>query len=291
MLCSKRFRRPPLALALMLLSVSFAATAKKPVEITVGLGTSLPQGISAPMLVKLLAPGQKPTFATLVGMKSWRFRPNSYVALVCLASTQSEAGLKPQQPSCAPTYNRATNTYTPIKAYIGLVEYGANLPLKLIAGNNETIGEMLGWRDVDIARATESNNIKALHPSEFTHFDLAPYKINDQETAFGLRVDWFTGYAGGGAEVEALILFKIDNNQLINIFYEPVYFSEMLAGEWNQDGTRSHGFSETKRFVSLLSRQSHGYFDLWVSTPGDKLTQTFQWDPALKRYVSRSSKH
>lgn len=176
-------------LAVILLCASLTALARKPADIRVGLGSNLPQGISTSMLVKLLAPGHEPTFATLAGMKPWRFRPNSYVALVCLASTSPEAAFKNQPPSCAPTYNRASKTYTPINAYIGLVEYGANQPLRLIAGSNKPIGDLLGWSEVNIGSATESENIKALHPAEFARFDLAPYKINEQETAFGLRVD------------------------------------------------------------------------------------------------------
>lgn len=79
-------------------------------------------------------------------------------------------------------------------------------------------------------------------------------------------------------------MFKVDNNQLIPIFYEPVYSSEMLAGEWSKDGTRSHDFSETESFVSLLSQKTQGYFNLRVSTNVDTLGTVFHWNAIQKRY-------
>ena len=77
-----------------------------------------------------------------------------------------------------------------------------------------------------------------------------------------MRAGWSEGYSGGGADFEALYLFRIEGRALRVVFARPMAFYKMLAGDWNPDGTREHIESDASNTLSLLPGKTDGYFDI-----------------------------
>jgi hypothetical protein len=256
-----------------------------------GFGTTLPEGVAPEKVVELLAPGADASLATLVGMKQWPYRPNTFVAIACLAAdkAQHESTLEYSRgkPSCEASYGSGQCDYVPKEVYLALLEYrpdGGAPALVARSGKPEDI--RIDWKDSKLA-APQCADEGPLRARDFSRFDLAPYKISATGTAFGLRVGWSEGYAGGGGEFEALMLFAQDGNRLINILSEPVYFMQNLAGSWHKDGTRDHSVGEGGNILSVLPRKTSDHYDLQLKTQGTKWKKVFVWDDKDKRYIVR----
>jgi len=122
-------------------------------------------------------------------------------------------------------------------------------------------------------------------PSSWSRFDLAAYQLHTGEYAFGVRAGSSEGYAGGGADFEALYLFVIDGKSLRVVFAQPMAFDKMLAGEWHKDGTRSHDVSDAANALTILPSMTGGYHDLQLrEKAGGKWRRRFKWSAAERRY-------
>ena len=121
-------------------------------------------------------------------------------------------------------------------------------------------------------------------PQSWKRFDLARYQIRPDETAFGVRAGWSEGYSGGGADFEALYLFRIEGRALRVVFARPMAFYKMLAGDWNPDGTREHIESDASNTLSLLPGKTDGYFDIQLRQQKGVWKQTLKWSAARQRY-------
>ncbi|UOD28598.1 hypothetical protein INH39_24590 [Massilia violaceinigra] len=265
-----------------------------------GFGTVLPAGLNAKQLIALVAPGRDASFAMLVGAKAWPYRANSFVVIACFSRNEQDAERSRKAstgPSCDGT-SRSGGAPASIDpaVYFGVVEYqaGSAAPT-LVASYGKPYDIKTSWAFSQVEGPGEddeppASGQKGLMPEQYRRFDFAPYKITPMETAIGLRLGWNEGYAGGGADFEALSLLRIDGNKLVNILSEPVSFQKLIAGDWNKDGTRQHDEYEGTNVLSVLPSTTNGYADLQLRLLGSKSKQVFTWDSKRARYMlTRSS--
>jgi len=254
-----------------------------------GFGTKLPAGFTTAFLVEQLAPGQDARSVVLSGAKPWPLRPNSYVAMICLADSPNLAARALRYPpaSCDSLGNDDTD---PRHVWFGVFESsGAGAP-RLVARTESSVATPTDWSNTNIdlpvsvdARSAESS--QDAMPTGWSRFDLAAYQLRTGEYAFGVRAGWSEGYAGGGAHFEALYLFVIDGKALHVVFAEPMAFDKMIAGEWHKDGTRSHDVSDAANALTVLPSMTDGYHDLQLrEKAGGKWRRTFKWSAAQQRY-------
>lgn len=242
-------------------------------------GTKLPDGLKAKDIVGFIAPKEDANNAALVGAKLWPPIRNSFVAIACF-------------PKAAPGQEQSCDNFDgKTRVYLGVISYdGPGSQPKLIAKSKAALNVRTEFDHSNFDPPESSNNSsdEGVFPQTYIGFDLAPYKISETETAFGLRMGWEHSFSGGGITTNALALFKIDGNELINIFSEPVYYSENIAGEWNKDGTRKHDESKSENILLITPKKKNGYFDVVMkekSKSKNKWQQKFTWDQANKRYL------
>ncbi len=246
-----------------------------------GFGTTLPVGLTVSAVAQLVAPGRDAALATLVGVKPWPYRANTFVAIVCLAANKAahDDDLK---------YNQGHPTCAAKEVHLAMLEYQATDQLpKRIASYGKALDIMTSWERSSMLPPVSADDKPTL-PGDYLRFDFAPFKISPTETAFGIRVGWSQSYSGGGADSQALMLFALDGDRLINILSVPIYYSENLAGDWHKDGTRDHSLSEDEGIVTFLAKKTNGHFDLQLKGKREKWKQVFVWDDQAKRYQPES---
>ena len=255
-----------------------------------GLGVTLPAGLDADTLVGLVMPMGDPARVTLVGAKPWPRRADSYVVIVCAADDTARIS---KTPDCGPqTAGPGVTEQTLPVAYVGVVERKAGGVPTLVAASG-AITLKTDWSrsmltaPVDAEEAPDSRVL----PSQWRQFDLAPYRIADDEYAFGLRGGWSESFAGGGALFNALYLFKIETNRLAVVLAEPMYANYEIAGGWNKDGTRDHSIETDENVLAITKRKTDGYYDLRITQKSDKdVEKIFQWSKREGKYLEASSK-
>lgn len=254
-----------------------------------GFGTKLPAGFTPALLVEQLAPGQDVRSVVLAGAKPWPARPNSYVAVICLANSPELAAtaLKSSPGSCEDLGGNDNDTR---RVWFGVFESsGAGAP-RLVARTESPVATPTDWSNtnIDLPVALDSGDAASAQeamPSTWSRFDLAAYQLRTGDYAFGVRAGWSEGYAGGGADFEALYLFAIDGKTLRVVFAQPMAFDKMLAGDWHKDGTRSHDVSDAANALTVLPTVTGGYHDLQLRAKGGgKWRRTFKWSAAQQRY-------
>ncbi len=264
-----------------------------------GFGTSLPSGLSAKDIVSLLAPKEDLGLATLVGAKAWPYRPDSFVVIACFSGNKErydDHKMSNQQPTCSKDYVAGKKLYVDQSVYLGILDYKANvIKPTLVASYGKPLDIRTVWNAnklvpssyyepfySDITR--DKNNAM---PEEYERFDFAPFKINETETAFGLRLGWNEGYFSGFGYFEALALFKIEGDRLINILSaEPIYFFQDHAEKWHKDGTRDHVLYEGDYVLTMLTDKTEGYYNLQIKTHDSHWKRLLKWNSKLVKYVS-----
>lgn len=266
-----------------------------------GFGTLLPGGLTAKDIAALIAPGQDVSLATLIGAKAWPYRANSFVVIACFARTNKEYDddkRNSKEPSCSKYYDPSRDNgrgYFDKPVYLGVLEYKLGDKPTLISSYGKPLDTKTGWKSSKLEGPRGKFNAPSseesdLMPEEYMRFDFAPYKITEADTAIGLRLGWNEGYSGGTGYFEALSLFRIDGNRLINILSEPIYYYQDLAGSWNKDGTRNHEFLESQNVLSVLPSKTEGFYDLQIRTLKSKWKQVFVWDSKTSRYIAIASR-
>jgi hypothetical protein len=129
--------------------------------------------------------------------------------------------------------------------------------------------------------------------------DLAPYHINENTTAIGLRTSSSVGYSGGGAGRESLRLFFPEEKQLFEVLQINVLLYEIIAGDWNSDGSRNHHGDHDKSTLHVLKTKTNGFYDFLVKTTrheyeGKQLKKSvintlYVWSEEKKKYVPKSN--
>jgi hypothetical protein len=120
----------------------------------------------------------------------------------------------------------------------------------------------------------------------YQKFDLADYRLNEKEKAFGVRGSYSMGYAGGGGDWELLQLFRIVGDKLVMILSVEMYELQNIAGSWHDDGTRDHDISEYKATLHVLKSKTGGFYNLMIKSEG-KVIDTLYWDSEVGRYPFR----
>ena len=108
--------------------------------------------------------------------------------------------------------------------------------------------------------------------------DLAPYHVSSNETAIGLRFHRQRGYAGGSGEATVVRLYLRQAQRLVPILSTAVEFNCLLAGAWNDDGTRDHQEVTGASAIVVSRKTTNGHFDLLQDG------QVFRWNGT--RYVA-----
>lgn len=263
-----------------------------------GFGTTLPSGLSAKAIVSVLAPKEDLGLATLVGAKAWPYRPDSFVVIACFSGNKKrydEQKTHNQQPTCNNDYDSDKKGYADQSVYLGILEFKENaIKPTLVASYGRPLDIRTVWNATklvpssyyepfysDISRGKDNTM-----PEEYERFDFAPFKINETETAFGLRLGWNEGYFSGFGYFEALALFKIYGDRLINILSaEPIYFFQDHAEKWHKDHTRDHALYQGQYLLTMLPDKTDGYYNLQIKTQDSHWKRLFKWNSKLVKYM------
>jgi len=228
-------------------------------------GTALPSWITTKELSKLIAPNEHFSHHTLLGMKPWRKEEHTSVAIGCYSDEKIE---KRETPACEG------------RVYLAIFKNE-----KLIVRTSKPIDIEVNYNNTQLMIPSEEDEFS--NPNQYVKFDFASYKVKKDKFAFGVRVSWFSGFSGGGASLEALVLFVQKNDKIIQIFSEPMYAFSDIAGEWNEDGTRKHQIDEEKNILIVQKRMTNGYHDLKVKSLESKFSKIFVFSKRRNRYVAK----
>lgn len=234
----------------------------------------LPSDININEFIHWIAPNEQENLLVISGGKPWGSN-GLFVGVACFAWSEKDviSAKKYGETTCDYSYSHEKNN----KFYIGVfqLQNGTFTPIA---------------RSLTYLQQTLINPVgEEVPPNSYNRLDLAPYRINDEEMAIGIRAGFSVGYSGGGAYTEYLQLYRVKSDaSIVNIFNEEIYSFEDLAGDWNRDGTRQHHVSETKYTLHVLKTKTDGFYDLQIRQGKEK--KTFVWSVAQERYVMTSVK-
>lgn len=256
-----------------------------------GFGTHLPAGIDKRFLIDQLASGQDPARAVLVGAKPWPQRAGAYVAIVCLAPSAEAAQRRVRfhdNDRCVGNDSRGDADGSPDEVWLGVFQRGVDGVVRLVARIEHPLDQATDWSDTPLDRPDEMPaDTSDLLPEDWRRFDLAPYLLRANDYAIGVRAGWSIGYSGGGADFEALYLFRIDGAKLKPVFARPMMFFRDIAGDWHRDGTRDHEMTDGSVTLSVLGTSTDGFRDWQLRQRGTSWRQTFYWSADDGVYLPR----
>lgn len=246
-------------------------------------------GATVNALVKLLAPQTKTANIGLIGLRKWQ--GNQYIASFCAYHEPMKWEYATEKSRYADCSNN-TQTYRQITFAVVEQKDGAwQLAAELYT---ETFKTKERQTEQEIRRSAFSleNHIGDTVIGKMDRLDLAPYRLNENTRAFGVRYTAHVGYAGGGAMNQAMTLFAVLDGKLKPVLTVETYQFENLAGDWNPDGTRQHDIESTEYILKMSPKQTHGFYDIvWRETRSRRPQQkTFTWQPAQQRYVESKSR-
>jgi hypothetical protein len=125
-----------------------------------------------------------------------------------------------------------------------------------------------------------------LDHDELTALDFAPYRLSPSERAFGLRTTQEEAYGGGFATFETLTLLRVEGEVLLPILDVPTGVVKMLAGDWNEDGTRQHETVEADLVLEVHPRGVE-MADLLLRSRRSREGLGFAWDRQRQAYGCR----
>ncbi len=228
-----------------------------------GFGTSLPPCIGEAELISLIAPDNTSRSVSLVGLKPWPQRENQFIGITLLNGEED--------------YGQ--------ELFLALLEYKGDGVFSVLARNTYPLDLRVSWNNSELAGPVDYSGDEGWEPMAFDRFDFGDYELNDEAAAFGIRVSWFEGYAGGGAEYQALLLFLPLDGDIVRILAQPVFSFTDYAGDWNEDGTRQHSICEDSRILLLQDSFTEGYRDISVTPSGLSKGRSFRWDKDQREYL------
>jgi hypothetical protein len=108
-------------------------------------------------------------------------------------------------------------------------------------------------------------------------FDFAAYQIKPGEYAFGLRYMRMRSYSAGVANLEGMVLYRIQGSEIREILDVTTSFESDLAGEWNEDGTRGRNGNLGTAVLQVSKSKTGGYFD-WIKKADNGKSAALTWD-------------
>ncbi len=228
----------------------------------------LPVGVDAVRFLSWLAPNENPDTLIFSGIKRWQ-KDNQFIATACFNVRGA-----PMPDTQEPTDYACSQTYLKNEQSQEFEYQNKSLYLGAFTLNDGQFTPIATSGAIDVLMADDSGS--QTRPNSFPTLDLAPYKINDNEMAFGLRAQSVTGYAGGGAIQQNLILFRLSGQKLQIILNTPIYEFRDIAGNWNKDGTREHNIEENDTIVIVQKNKTNGFYDLMLKTGHEKTI--LKWD-------------
>lgn len=245
------------------------------------LGVSLPEGVTSEKLLKLIAPPSSDfSLATLVGMKKWPYKKDTYIAMACFSPNKkafaTDTSFSNSVPCCNNGYGGFEEARTPGNVYLAIVEYTGEL--KVIAKYGGPLDVKTSWENSNFIN-DNINKTDSVYPGSYDWFDFAKYKVSDDKVGFGIRVSWQVMYAGGGGYYRALMLFIVNGDEIINILSEPMEESGI-------SGTVNEKYEwKTDNILQILPNKTYGFYDLQLKEKGGKWKKIFKWNPEKNHYI------
>ena len=246
-------------------------------------------GATANALVKLLAPQTKTANIGLIGLRKWQ--GNQYIASFCAYNEPMKweyADDKSRYADCSNNIQTFQQiTFAVVEQKDGAWQLAAE-PYTVMFKTQEEQTEQDIQRSAFSLKNHRGNTVIGTPD----RLDLAPYQLNENTRAFGVRYTAHVGYAGGGAMNQAMTLFAVLDGKLKPVLTVETYQFENLAGDWNPDGTRQHDIESTEYILKMSPKQTHDFYDIvWRETRSRRPQQkTFTWQPAQQRYVESKSR-
>jgi hypothetical protein len=230
----------------------------------------LPEGVNEKDFSAWLVPNKKTDDSVrIVQVRKWN--KNQYVIMACSEKYNDDTYC--DEDGCSDTFD----------VYIGIIGYnGQNYTFDYRTDAPISINP----NDYSTGSFTESYSLK---------LDLAPYRVNEKITAIGFRLEFFVGFASGGAANKHLWLLMPHEGRLQEILVLNVESGEIIAGDWNPDGSRNHSGTWDNTTLHVLETKTNGFYDYLVKTTHSDTEGTeakksttstrFIWSQEKNRYV------
>jgi hypothetical protein len=245
-----------------------------------GLGVHLPTGLSAQQVTALMPPAAGAKL-NVVGAKSLPGQADRYVAVVC---TGGDIPTGPDDTPC--TRALGDDAAPPLQVTLGVIEMKPGAAPALVARPAQIDGKV-NWKDTALPAAPQALDDAAdgrIAPDGYEGFDLAPYRIAADQTAFGLRGVWTESYSGGGANYSALYLFAVVDGAVKQILAVPMSAFQDIAGDWHKDGTRDHQIIDAANLLVVTPHSTAGHFDLLLKARAGHGQRTYRWSTTTGSY-------
>lgn len=232
-------------------------------------------------IVKLLAPQINTTHIGLIGLKKWQ--GNQYIASLCAYHEPMKWDYAADKAHYADCDN---NIQTFQQITLAVVEQKNGVWQLVAEPYTETFGKKLTEQDIKHSAFALENHTDETVLGKLSRLDFAPYQLNENTRAFGVRYTAIVGYSGGGAFNQAMTLFAVLNGKLRPVLTTDTYAFEDLAGEWNKDGSRQHHVQSAEYILKISPQKTHGFYDIiWRETRSKKPQQKiFKWLPEKQSY-------
>ncbi len=246
-------------------------------------------------ILSLLAPDAKLENIGQVSLKEWK--GGRYIAVVC----QNTEAIEGMSWTGKTRYDECQSQYSPKgenpvgKITIALLKRDTAGKLALAA---EPYSEQYDYKDEKDSQYrgepenpqdkqfTLKNHTGNPVVGDLDRLDFANYKLNDNDTAFGVRYIARVMYSGGGAFNQAITLFAVIDGKLKPVFKSPTYQFADIAGDWNKDGTRQHDVDSAEYVLSMGKGRHDGFNDIvWRQAKAKRPEQkTYRWDAKSQYY-------
>jgi hypothetical protein len=145
--------------------------------------------------------------------------------------------------------------------------------------DEELITAVLRKRNGDYTLVAKSDGVTPLtnEPpwSVSVNPDLIPFRISDQDIAFGVRVSNSYHSTARASSTEALHLFRLHKGELTMVFAALLDESD---SEFAQDGSDDRIVHESHRVVIVSKTKHKGFYDLIVRDRKTKRSETWRWN-------------
>jgi hypothetical protein len=120
-------------------------------------------------------------------------------------------------------------------------------------------------------------------------FELANYKLNDSERAFGYRLKTWDGGTGADSGDETIVLYRRTSQGLAEVFRATLASHE---SEWDNAENKTYTDVETKAILSVASTTHDGFYDWLVKGKTINKKTKGGWKPLqVQTYVWKDGRY